>query len=141
MPNYFSTLLNHRYAKSVRNVLPRFLPYVIIGSASAGFDVLVFTVMTAAFPSHIIACNAISTHCGILLSFILNSKYNFEKTDNLAKRFACFYSVGLCGMILSSIIILIGNYFGIHHVISKISSIFFVTVFQFLMNALVTFRK
>lgn len=78
---------------------------------------------------------------GITTSFILNRNYNFKVKDHTVKRFAMFLTVGLCGMILSNIILwfcidicLMGT------LISKLLSIILVVFMQFLANRYKTFN-
>jgi putative flippase GtrA len=78
---------------------------------------------------------------GITTSFLLNRSYNFRVKDKTKQRFAIFLTVGLCGLMLSNLILYIGiDMLHGEEVIVKLASIVLVVGFQFLMNKFVTFR-
>ena len=74
--------------------------YGIIGGISSGLDALVFALLVKGFGVNQFIANTISIHCGIFLSFFLNSRYNFKKTDDFWGRFIPFYLTGLFGLAL-----------------------------------------
>ena len=84
--------------------------------------------------------NTISIHCGIFLSFFLNSRYNFKKTDDFWGRFIPFYLTGIFGLALSQGILWLGGYFGVDSIITKLVSIVIVALVQFFINRSVAFR-
>ena len=88
-----------------------------------------------------LAGNVISVHCGIFVSFILNRNYNFKKTDKTFKRAISFYIVGLCGLALSSLILMLGTSLKFEILYVKIFSVFFVALVQFIFNNFITFKK
>ena len=52
-----------------------------------------------------------------------------------------FFIIGYCGLVLSMVIVYIGeNVFYIDELITKLISIFIVSAFQFVLNKLVTFK-
>jgi putative flippase GtrA len=85
--------------------------------------------------------NSISVHTGIAMSFILNRKYNFKKTDRVLFRTISFYLTGLFGLALSQGLLWLGGIFLFPVVMVKFMSIFIVAVVQFVINKLVTFNK
>lgn len=116
--------------------------YGIIGGFTAGIDFLIFYVLTTYGDVFYLVANIISVSVGISLSFILNKKYNFKVNNKVLKRFLIFISVGLSGMILSSVLL----YFFIdiidfEKIISKFLSIVFVVLTQFFVNKLITFKQ
>ena len=116
--------------------------YGIIGSCTATLDFLIFTGLTQWTPIHYIIANVISCSTGILCSFLLNRKYNFKVTDHTMRRMAIFFSVGIFGMFLSSVIL----HFCIddmhwNELISKLASIVIVVIIQFFLNKYISFRE
>lgn len=116
--------------------------YGIIGIFSAGIDFLVFYMLVTILAVFYLIANIFSVTIGITISFILNRNYNFRVKDNVSKRFLMFTSVGLGGLLLSSALL----YFFIDilafdKVISKVLSIIFVVLTQFLLNTFITFKK
>ena len=116
--------------------------YGIIGSCTATLDFLIFTGLTQWTAIHYIVANVVSCSIGILCSFLLNRKYNFKITDHTIRRMIIFFSVGIFGMFLSSVIL----HFCIdtmlwNEILSKLTSIVIVVLIQFVMNKHISFRE
>lgn len=122
-----------------RKFLRNLLLYGIIGGISAGADALAFMLLFRVFGINEFISNVFSVHLGIFLSFFLNSRYNFRKTDRVKQRLASFYITGLLGLGLSSLILFLGNRLGIDVMVTKIFSIIIVALIQFLINRVVAF--
>lgn len=115
--------------------------YGIIGCCSSGLDFLLYTLLVSHFGMHYIISNCISVLAGISTSFILNRNYNFKIKDKTRQRFAIFLSVGLCGMLMSNLILYVCiDLIGINKIASKLLSIVLVVFFQFLLNKYITFK-
>jgi putative flippase GtrA len=128
----------------VRRVYYKFrnlILYGIIGSFTSFLDFCVFTLLASYAGIHYLVANCISVLVGITTSFLLNRSYNFRVKDKTKQRFAIFLTVGLCGLMLSNLILYIGiDMLHGEEVIVKLASIVLVVGFQFLMNKFVTFR-
>lgn len=128
----------------VRRVYYKFrnlILYGIIGSFTSFLDFCVFTLLASYAGIHYLVANCISVLVGITTSFLLNRSYNFRVKDKTKQRFAIFLTVGLCGLMLSNLILYIGiDMLHGEDVIVKLASIVLVVGFQFLMNKFVTFR-
>ncbi len=116
--------------------------YGIIGCCTASLDFLIFTGLTQWTSIHYIVANVISCSTGILCSFLLNRKYNFKVTDHTMRRMIIFFSVGIIGLFLSSVIL----HFCINNLhwgelISKLTSIVIVVIIQFFLNKYISFRE
>ena len=117
-----------------------FILYGIIGCFSSGLDFLLYTLFVNVFGWHYLMSNCISVLAGISTSFVLNRTYNFKVKDKTKKRFAIFLFVGLCGMLLSNLILYSCiDVMQMNKIVSKILSIVMVVFFQFLLNKYVTF--
>lgn len=115
--------------------------YGIIGSCSSGLDFLLYSMFVEFFGWHYILSNCISVLAGISTSFILNRSYNFKVKDKTKTRFAIFLTIGLCGMLVSNLILyLCIDVMDLNKIISKILSIVLVVAFQFVLNKYITFR-
>lgn len=115
--------------------------YGIIGSCTSFLDFCIYTVLSFYFGIYYLAANCISVIAGITTSFYLNRRYNFKVKDHVGRRFSIFLTVGLCGMLLSNIILYIGNdWLHANELIVKFVSIVLVVGFQFITNKFVTFR-
>lgn len=116
--------------------------YGIIGSFSAGIDFLVYFILTNYVDINYLIANIFSVSIGIIISFILNRKYNFKVTDYVFRRFIIFISIGLGGLALSSLLLYVFiEYFAFEILISKLLSIIIVVLLQFLLNKFVTFKQ
>lgn len=119
----------------------QFILYGVIGVLSASLDFFVFTFLTHLSLNYLLA-NVISVNCGIITSFILNRQFNFKVKNRSLKRFLTFYAVGLLGLCVSSIFLwLFVEIFYVKVLVSKIIVIFIITIMQFSLNKLITFKK
>lgn len=116
--------------------------YGIIGSFTSFLDFYVYTLLSQYAGIYYLAANCISVLVGITTSFVLNRKYNFKVKDHAGQRFSIFLTVGLCGMLLSNLILYVGiDELHYNSMIVKLASIVLVVFFQFLLNKYITFRE
>ena len=115
--------------------------YGIIGCFTSVADFVVFTLLSKYVGLYYLWANCISVLVGISTSFFLNRAYNFKVKDNTIRRFSVFLTVGLCGLMLSNLILWVGiDKMGGSNSLVKLLSIVLVVFFQFLLNKYVTFR-
>lgn len=115
--------------------------YGIFGSISAGLDFAIYTLLVQVAGVQYLVANCISVLAGITTSFLLNRNFNFKIKDKTPQRFSIFLVVGLCGLLLSNLILyLCIDQFHMHKIVSKILSIVLVVFFQFILNKYVTFK-
>lgn len=115
--------------------------YGVIGCCSSSMDFLIYTLFVSYIGLNYLLSNCISVLIGILTSFTLNRKYNFKVKDKTIKRFIIFLTVGLCGMMISNAILYICiDVMHWHELLSKLLSIVFVVLGQFIINKYVTFK-
>lgn len=127
--------------KTLYNKFHHLILYGIIGSFSSALDFAIYTILVQGVAIHYLVSNCISVLAGISSSFILNRNYNFKVKDNTTRRFSLFLFVGLCGLLLSNVILYICiNIFELNKVVSKLLSIVLVVSFQFLVNKYLTFK-
>jgi putative flippase GtrA len=114
--------------------------YGIIGSICAGIDYLFFLLLRY-FNLNLYFSNFISINIGILISFLLNTFFNFKRIDKLLRRAIKFFSVGYSGLLVSMFLMYIGvNRINLNETIVKLLTIFIVAAYQFTINKLFTFR-
>jgi len=124
--------------KLVREVLL----YGIIGGSSSLMDSLFYYFFTRHLNLSEFASNFLSVNIGITIGFVLNTFINFKKTDKIIKRALSFYTVGYIGLLVSMIILYCGiHIFSINDMFVKLTSIFIVAAFQFVLNKVVTYGK
>ncbi|OQB52486.1 MAG: GtrA-like protein [Firmicutes bacterium ADurb.Bin146] len=118
-----------------------FFTYVLIGTIATILDMSVLYLLSDLLHINYIISNCISVFSGISLSFFLNSRYNFKKTDRIGIKFIYFASVCLIGMLVgSTIFIFLYENLGIYKFIAKAISVAIAGILQFLFNKNVTFR-
>ena len=116
--------------------------YGIIGSFTSALDFAVFTMLSKYIGIHYIVANCISVLIGISTSFALNRSYNFKVKDKTGKRFLIFLTVGVCGLLLSNVILYVGiDMLSGDELIVKLASIVLVVGFQFILNKFITFKE
>ena len=126
---------------TICNKFHHLILYGIIGSFSSGLDFLIYTLLVQVLGFKYLIANCISVLGGITTSFILNRNYNFKVKDNTRRRFTIFLTVGLCGLMLSNLILYICiDILEMHKIVSKLLSIFLVVFFQFIVNKNFTFK-
>ena len=116
--------------------------YCLIGCTGASLDFAVYSVLTRCVALHYQLANFIGVSCGILNNFFLNYYFNFKARGHLPARLASFYAVGMVGCAMSAFLLwlLIGR-MHLNAIAAKLCTIAFVTVVQFCMNKLLTFRR
>jgi len=128
--------INHQLRKH-----SRFVKYSIIGVTGATLDFLLFAIFIKYFGWYYLFANAISVTAGITNNFFLNAFFNFRKKDKLLSRFVKFYSVGLFGLLLSSVLLYVAiDVLFISEIVSKILIIGVIVIVQYTLNKNVTFR-
>lgn len=119
-----------------------FVLYCIIGFSGVGLDFLLFYFLISKTGLNYQLANFFSVSSGITNNFILNYFFNFKIKNKFWIRFGSFYFVGIVGLLISSILLkLFIEKFFLNKFYAKILTIFFVTIVQFTMNKLLTFRE
>lgn len=117
------------------------LLYGAIGCSGILLDLAVFAVLYNAVGLPAQVANAISLTAGITNSFLLNSFVNFRARDDLLRRFARFYLVGLTGMAMVVVALFVfGTLAGFDANIVKACSVPAVVAFQYWANSRWSFR-
>ena len=114
--------------------------YGIIGLFSSTIDALFFHFLVYKVHIYSVIANIFSVVLGILISFILNLNFNFKVKDKIFIRFLSFFTIGLLGLLLSTVIIALGEKLNWDIFITKIGSIFIVAMVQFILNKLISFK-
>jgi putative flippase GtrA len=121
-------------------LLRNILLYGIIGALASGVDLLLFSFLVYVVNYPALISNVLTVIVGITISFILNRKFNFRVTDRVIRRYGMFFCVGICGLVLSELILFVGSQVGIESFTVKLVSVFVVALFQFTLNRTISFR-
>lgn len=146
LKDYFSTLIELFTVVWLHNKLinkyKKFLIYIMIGLLGVIWDFGTFTILNSLLNVNIYVSNIIGMIVGITHNFTLNSIFNFKVNDNLAKRYGAFFTIGIMGVILSTIIIyILHEGLGIQESISKLTSLGIVALVQFYLNSKISFKS
>lgn len=132
----------------MKELIKKYLPlikemflYGIIGVISAGLDTLIFHLLTSKAGMYSLYANMISVPIGICVSFTLNLFFNFKTKDHILRRFISFFCVGMFGLLLSELILALGESKDWNMLITKIASVVIVAIVQYLLNKFISFRK
>ena len=116
--------------------------YCIIGCTGATLDFVVYALLTGRVGMHYQLANFLSVSMGIINNFFWNCYFNFKTKDRILRRLVSFYSVGMFGWTLSAFCLwLFIEVMGLNAIVSKLGTIFIVTVVQFCLNKFITFRR
>lgn len=116
------------------------LLYGVIGGASAALDIGIFSLLVEVFNIAWQAAQTVSVGVAMVFSFLINSHYNFRKTDAMHRRFALFVLASLFGYGVGyGVIQVLHESMGYNESIAKLASLPFVFVVQFAINKLITF--
>jgi putative flippase GtrA len=122
-----------------KGLIYKFIGYTAIGAGAFLADYSVFLVVFSVSGNPYIS-NVLGICTGMTVSFSLNRKYNFRKTDSLGPRAARFVTVATLGVAASTLIIMLLIGQNLDARIAKVIAMLFVFVMQFLLNAFWTFR-
>ena len=122
-----------------KTLVQRFGLYCVIGACAFGTDYCLFLAVLSLKANPYLA-NVVGICGGMAVSFTLNRRYNFRKTDALAMRTSKFIIVAFTGMAVSTVSIMLLLSVGVDVRVAKAVSMVLVFGMQFLANALWTFR-
>jgi putative flippase GtrA len=120
----------------------QFLIYCVIGLSGVALDFGVYSLLVRTKLLDYQIANAISYASGTMLSFILNSRFNFRVADKIPLRLACFFGVALLGWSVSAALlhVLVGV-MGYSKYLSKAATLVVVVILQYNLNRRFSFRK
>lgn len=115
------------------------IKYFFLGGIGASTDFAIFIILVNK-STNIFVSNIVSTCCGILVSFVLNSTFTFKTRMNL-DTFLRFFSIGIAGLVFSSLYLKwLVNGIGISPNAAKASALPLIATLQYLCNRFWTFR-
>lgn len=120
-------------------LIRRFGVYCVVGACAFAADYSLFLLLISSGINNYLA-NAVGISAGIVVSFTLNGRYNFRKSDALALRASKFIIVAFTGMAVSTVSIMLLLSVGVDVRVAKAVSMALIFGMQFLANALWTFR-
>jgi putative flippase GtrA len=128
-----------RLPPAYASVARTFTIYIAFGACAFAADYSVFLLVLSSRLGPYVG-NVLGICTGIAVSFSLNRRYNFRKTDLAARRAVRFITVALAGMGVSTLIIMLLAAQSVDVRLAKVAAMLVVFVMQFALNALWTFR-
>lgn len=115
---------------------------MVIGVSGVTLDLILFMVLYNIFHINEQLATWVSISAAITNNFLLNTFLNFKVKDHLLRRFARFYAVGLCGILLTSLLFLVFvDALDINANIVKIASLVPVLLLQYSLNKRWSFKE
>lgn len=120
----------------------QFALYCVIGAGGATLDFLIYSLLVKEGGMNFQAANAAGYASGTVLSFALNSRFNFRARDWLTLRFLSFCVVGVLGLTVSyAALRLLINGHGVNKYLAKLAAIAIVVLLQYNLNRIISFRQ
>ncbi len=117
------------------------LSYTWVGIVGVLLDAIGFAIIRSIFDLDPVIITTVSAMIAAALTFPLNAKFTFLKSDNLYKRFQIYIVINLLGVMLGAAIMFFGHdLVGIDDRIVKAVSVVFVAGTQFLLNKFIAFK-
>lgn len=118
------------------------IKYFFIGASASAIDLGVYLLLVNLFDWSPLAGHTVSVPLSAIYSFTLNAFLNFKTTDYLLARFFSFSVVVFLGYLVGAAVIwLIDDVLGLGANLGKVVSLPVVFVFQYLLNAKISFRS
>jgi putative flippase GtrA len=120
----------------------QFVLYCVIGTSGVTLDFLVYSLLLKTAALNYQAANAVGYTSGTLLSFFLNTHFNFKTRDRLGLRLLSFCTVALLGWAASAgtLYVLVAR-LGLDKYLAKLATLAVVVALQYNLNRLISFRK
>ena len=120
----------------------QFVVYCLIGMSGTVLDFGIYSLLLNLRLLDYQFANATGYASGTMLSFVLNSRFNFRVTDKIPLRLACFFGVALLGWAVSAGLLhqFVGVY-GCNKYLSKLAALVVVVIIQYNLNRRFSFRK
>lgn len=138
----YKKYMKNKYILHFKNLLydKQFIKYTLIGLVGVSIDFILFTLLVELTPINFLIANFIAISIAISNNFLLNTFFNFKKTNQLFKRFIIFYFVGFLGLLVSQLLLgtLVG--LGLGELIAKALTLPFILLFQFILNRKFSFN-
>jgi len=116
-----------------------FIRYSLIGATGASLDFLTYSILSLYI--YYLLANAISVSIGITNNYFLNIFFNFDVKHDKFVRFLLFFSIGLFGLLVGSLVLFVlVDKLKMDKIISKLLTIIIVVTIQYTLNKRITFR-
>lgn len=119
------------------------LVFGLVGVLNTGIDIAVFTFLYYELSLSLIEANTIAYFLAVTNSFLLNKNWTFAETRKEGKthrQFILFLILGLCGLVLSNLVVyILANW--IPAIVAKLFAVLVSFVWNYLTSRKLVFRK
>lgn len=116
--------------------------FSVVGASSAVIDFGLLYILTDIFGLYYLLSATISFIAAATYNFSLNRKWTFKSKGDRRRQLPIFFGVAIVGVLLNLGIMYLGvDYLGVHYMLAKVLATGVVTIYNFLGNKYVTFRK
>lgn len=135
--DFFYTLIRLTFIRR-----ERLLRYMCVGALGAFIDFSIFLVLHEGLGVQVLLANIFATICAVVHNFLWHHFVTF-RAHGQSTSFALgvFVAVSLVGMVINSLVVLAGIALGLFSAVAKIFAIMVVTIWNYLMNSRITFRR
>ena len=117
------------------------LSYAWVGVVGVALDAGFFFMMREFTSLSPVAMTMLASMSAAVITFPLNLRFTFQKSDNLVKRLSLYLVINLFGMALGGLMMFVGHdLIGIDDRIMKGIILVFVAGVQFLLNKFIAFK-
>jgi len=121
----------------------QFTRFILTGGTTAGLDLIITIGMTDFLGIYYIISSIVGFTAGSILNYYLSIRFVFKQGRfNVILEFSLFIVFLLLGVALSSLFLFIlADLLGLHYKISKLITIFLITMFNFITKKKIIFLK
>ena len=128
-----------QFVKDNKTMLPK---YIVVGGTSAIIDFSLYVLFTDVFNIYYILAATFSFIVAALYNFTLNRKWTFKSNGKKRKQLPVFFTITVSGLLINNgIIFILVEYIYLWDILAKLIATAIVTMWNFLGNKYVTFRR
>ncbi len=128
-----------QFIKDNKTMLPK---YIVVGGTSATIDFGLYVLFTDVFNLYYILAATLSFIVAALYNFTLNRKWTFKSNGKKRKQMPVFFTITVSGLLINNgIIFMLVEYAYLWDILAKIIATGIVTMWNFVGNRYITFRK
>ncbi|WP_395598301.1 GtrA family protein [Pseudomonas sp. A1437] len=120
--------------------LPRFFRFACVGIGNTTIHLCIVFLLVEQLSIQPPLANAAAFTAANVVSYILNSKWTFQKKTSLT-GYSRFFLVSLSGLAISWGCVFASELLGLHYLAGVLMSVFFVTIIGYLLNRHFVFNQ
>lgn len=123
----------------MKKLFGQIVRFAFVGGLSTGIDFGLFLFATEIMGIPYYVSNVISFMVSLTVSYILSMRYVFKakEGESLARQAAMFFALSIIGLVLNQLIlVLLTDVLGVYYVLSKVTAIAVVMVWNFVSKKL-----